>query len=188
MADAVIFSAQRLLLVWNSWQKLIPCCSQNHPRKRVLRLTMKSSMYVDYCLPWNRWGKLGPGTQKSSNKPSSMADAVIFSAQRLLLVWNSWQKLIPCCSQNHPRKRVLRLTMKSSMYVDYCLPRNRWGKLGPRDPKIIQQAQFYGRRWHLQRTNTNTGSETVDRNWVPAVPKIILENQLYGWRWNLQCT
>jgi hypothetical protein len=46
---------------------------------------MKSSMYVDYCLPRNRWGKLGPRDQKSSNKPSSTADADIFSAQTLLL-------------------------------------------------------------------------------------------------------
>jgi hypothetical protein len=46
---------------------------------------MKSSMYVDYCLPRNRWGNLGPKDQKSCNKPSSTADAIIFSAERLQL-------------------------------------------------------------------------------------------------------
>jgi hypothetical protein len=69
----------------NSRQKLSPCCSQNHPRKPVIRLMLKSSMYVDYCLPRTVEETLDPGTQKSCNKPSSTADADIFSAERLQL-------------------------------------------------------------------------------------------------------
>jgi hypothetical protein len=30
--------------------------------------------------------------------------------------------------------------------------RNSWRKLGPSDPKINQEAQFYDWRWHLLRT------------------------------------
>jgi hypothetical protein len=130
-------------------------------------------------------------TQGPKNHPRSLVlRLTLSSSARKDYNWlrNSRQKLSPCCSQSHPRKPVLRLTMKSSMYVDYCFPWKRWGKLGPRDPKIIQEAQFYGWRCHLQRRKTTTGSEIVDRNWVPAVPKVILENQFFGWRWNLQCT
>jgi len=49
-------------------------------------------------------------------------------------------------SQKYPRHLVLRLTLKSSMSIDYCWLRNRLRKLGPWDPKIIQEAQFYGWR------------------------------------------
>jgi hypothetical protein len=203
--------------------KTEPLCPKNHPRNLVLPLTLKSSMYVDYCWLRNRWRKLWPSdpknhprilvvrltlissaeinyswqtnhfwnwapvSQKLSLKPSSTADAEIFNVHRLLLAQksltktrtlgskksskklvlrhtltssaqinyssqtNPWWKLSPCCPKNHPRKPILRLTLKSSHYMDYCWLRNRWWKLGPSDAKLIQEAQFYGWRWHLLR-------------------------------------
>jgi hypothetical protein len=113
------------------------------------------------------WVPLFP---KSSSKTSSTADYEIFNIRRLLLAQKPLRKTRTQGPKNHPVS-LLRLTMKSSMYVDYCLPWNHWGKLGPRDPKINQQAKFYGWRYHLQRTKTTTGSETVDRNWVHLFPK-----------------
>jgi hypothetical protein len=65
---------------------------------------------------------------------------------------NCWRKQSPCCLKNHPRNPVLRLTLNSSLYIDYCCLINRWREPGPWDPKIIQEAQFYGWSWHLLRT------------------------------------
>jgi hypothetical protein len=58
-------------------------CPKNHPPIPVLRLTLKSSHYIDYCCLINRWRKLGPS--ESSKKPSFTADVDIFYAHRLLL-------------------------------------------------------------------------------------------------------
>ena len=105
----------------NPWWKLSPFCPKNHPRNPVLPLTLKSSMYIDYCWLRNRWRKLGPSDQKkSSKKPSSTADADIFCANKLLLTDKLLMKTEPLCPKNHPRKPVLRLTLKSSLYIDYC--------------------------------------------------------------------
>jgi len=162
--------------------------SQKYPRNPVLRLTLKSSMCIDYFWLRNCLQKLGPGTQKSSKKPSSTANDDIFCAHTLLLpqkplmktesllsqkyprhlvlrltlkssmsidyccLRNRWWKLSHSCPKNHPRNPVLRLTLKSSMCIDYCRLRNRLPKLGPWDAKIVEEAQFYGWRWHLLRT------------------------------------
>jgi len=160
---------------------------KNHPRNPVLRLTLKSSMCIDYCWLRNRLPKLGLGTQKSSKKASSTAKADIFYAHRLLLPQKPLMKTESLLSQKYPRHLVLRLTLKSSMYIEYCWLRDCLWNLGPWDPKIIQEAQFYGWRWHLLRTLTTADWETIAENWVPPVPKIILETLFYGWRWNLQC-
>jgi hypothetical protein len=63
---------------------------------------------------------------------------------------NRWQKLCSCCPKNNPRNPVLRLTLKSSMDIDYYWLTDHWQKLSPWDARIIQEAHFYGWRWHLQ--------------------------------------
>jgi len=128
---------------------------------------------------------LGPKNHPRS--PVLRRTATSFAHIDYCCLRNCWWKLSHCYPKNHPRNPVLRLRLKSSMCIDYCWLRNRLPKLGPWDPKIIQEAQFYGWRWHLLRTLTTADWETVDENWVPPVPKIILETLFYGWSWNLQC-
>jgi len=100
--------------------------------------------------PFTKTRTLGP-----KNHPRSPLLQLRLTASTHIDYWwlrNCWWKLSPCCHKNHPRHLVLRLMLKSSMYIDYCWFRNRLRKLGPWDPKIIQEAQFYGWRWHLLRT------------------------------------
>jgi hypothetical protein len=162
--------------------------SQKYHRNPVLRLTMKSSIYIDYCWLINRWWKLGPWTQKSSKKPNSTDDADIFCAHTLLLFVKLLTKTEPYCPKNHPRNPILRPTLKSSLYLDCCCLTNHWQKLGPRWPKNLPRSPVL--RLML------TSSAHIDYCWLrnrwqkpsPAIPKIILETQFYGWRWNLHST
>jgi len=151
-ADADIFCKNKLLLTDKPLMKTEPLCPKNHPRNPVLPLTLKSSMYIDYCWLRNRWRKLGPSDPKNHPR-SPVLRLTLTSSAQIDYSWqtNRWWKLSPWCPKNHPRNPVLRLTLKSSIYTDYCCLRNRWRKLGPWDPKIIQQTQFYGWRWHLQQ-------------------------------------
>jgi hypothetical protein len=64
-------------------------------------------------------------SQKSSSKTSSTADAEIFTLQALLLAQKPLKKTRTFGRKTHPRSPVLPLTLKSSMYVDYCWLRNR---------------------------------------------------------------
>jgi len=103
-ADAEIFILRRLLLPQKPLTKIRSLGPKNHPRSPVLRLTLKSSFYVDYCCLRNRWRKLGPWTQKSSKKPSSTADADIFCKNKLLLTDKPLMKTEPLLSQNSSSK------------------------------------------------------------------------------------
>jgi len=128
------------------------------------------------------------GPKKSSKKPSSTADADIFCANKLLLTDKPLMKTESLLYKKYPWKPVLRLTLKSTLYMDYCWLRNRWGKLGPADPKNHPRS--------LVVRLTLTSSAKINYSWQtnrwwklsPCVPKIILENQFYGWRWNLRST
>ena len=76
-----------------------------------------------------------PGPKKSSKKTSSTADADIFCANKLQLTDKPLMKTESLLYKKSSSKRVLRLTLKSSLYMDYCWLRNRSRKLGPSDPK-----------------------------------------------------
>jgi hypothetical protein len=90
--------------------------------------------------------------------------------------------------KKYPWKPVLRLTLKSSLYMDYSWLRNRWRKLGPSDPKNNPTSPV------LRLTMTSCAqinySWQTNRCWKlsPSVQKIIFETQFYRWRWNLHCT
>jgi hypothetical protein len=97
VTDADIFCANKLLLTDKPLTKLSPCCPKIHPRNVVLRLTLKSSMYIDYCWLRNRWRKLGPPDQKNHPWSPVLWLTLTSSAQ----INNSWQtnpgwKLSPC--------------------------------------------------------------------------------------------
>jgi len=136
--------------------------------------------------PLTKTRTLGP--KKSSKKPSSTAVADIFCANRLLLTDKPVMKIEPLCPKNHPRNLVLSLTLKSSMYIDYCSLRNRWRKLGPSNTKNNPRSPVL--RLTLTSSAEINYSWQTNRWWKlsPCVPKIILENQFYGWRWNLHST
>jgi hypothetical protein len=85
-ADNDKFCAHGLLLIEKALTKTDSLLSQKYPRNPVLRLTLKSSMDIDYCWLKNRWQKLCPCGQKiHKKKPSSTADVDMFSTYRLLL-------------------------------------------------------------------------------------------------------
>jgi hypothetical protein len=91
-------------------------CPKNHPPIPVLRLTLKSSHYIDYCCLRNRWRKLGPS--ESSKNPSFTADVDTSTLIGSSWQTNRWWKLSPWCPNNHPPNPFLPLTLKSSMYID----------------------------------------------------------------------
>jgi len=110
-------------------------------------------------------------SEKSSSKPCSTADAEIFIVHRLLLPNKPLTRTRTLGRTNHQRSQVLRLTLTSCAHIDYCWLRNRWRELGPWDPKIIQEAQFYGWRWNHKCKYSNAGSKTFDENWDPGTQK-----------------
>jgi hypothetical protein len=116
----------------NRWWKVGPPDPKNHPRSPVLWLMLTSSAQIDYSWQTNHWWKLSPYCPKYH---SSAADAEIFNVHRLLLAQKPLTKTRTFGRKTHPRSPVLPLTLKSSMYVDYCWLRNRWRKLGHSDPK-----------------------------------------------------
>jgi hypothetical protein len=120
-----------------------PWCPKIHPQNAVLRLTLKSSLYVDYCWLRNRWRKRGPGTQKSSTIP--VLRLTLTSSAQIKYSWqtNRWLKLSPCRTKNHSRNPVLRLTLKSSIYTRYYCLRNRWRKQSPWDPSSTSDADIF---------------------------------------------
>jgi hypothetical protein len=149
-ADADIFCGNKLILTYKSLMKNEPLCPKNHPRKPVLRLTLKSSLYMDYCWLRNRWRKLGPPDPKNNPRRPVLRLTLTSSAQ-INYNWqtNPWWKLSPCCTKNQPPKPILRLTLKSSLYMDYCCSETVDENQYPRTQKNMQEAQFYGWRWHL---------------------------------------
>jgi hypothetical protein len=85
-ADAEIFNVHRLPLAHKPLTKPRSLGPKNNPRSPVLRLTLTSSMHIDYCWLRNSWWKLNPCCpKKSSPKPTSTVDTEIFKAHRLLL-------------------------------------------------------------------------------------------------------
>jgi hypothetical protein len=165
MADADIFCGNKLLLTDKPLMKTEPLCPKNHPWKTVLRLTLKSSLYIDYCSLRNRWRKLGPCDPKN-NPRSPVLRLTLKSSLYMDYCWlrNRWPKLGLPDPKNNPRSPVLRLTLTSSAEINYSWQTNRWWKLSPCVPKIILEKQFYGWRWNLHSTWTTAGSETVDEN------------------------
>ena len=158
---------------------------KNHPRNPVRRLTLKSSMYIDYCWLRNRWQNLGPGTQKSSKKPSSTADADIFCAHGLLLAQIPLTRTRTLGRKNHQRSHVLRLTLTSCAHIDYCWLRNCWRKLSPCCPK--NHTRNLVLRLMLKSSLYIDYCCLINR-WRELGPwdaKIIHEAKFYGWQWCL---
>jgi hypothetical protein len=63
-------------------------------------------------------------SQKSSSKPSSRADAEIFTLHRRLLPQKLLTKTRSLGPKNLPRSPVLRLTLTSSPHIDYSCQTN----------------------------------------------------------------
>jgi hypothetical protein len=103
-------------------------------------------------------------SQKSSSKPSSTADAEIFNLHRLLLPQKPLTKTRSLRPKNHPTSPVLRLTLTSTMHINYSQQKNRSRNWVPAIPKLILETLFYGWRWNLQSAQTTAASETVDEN------------------------
>jgi hypothetical protein len=151
--DNDVFCAHRLLLPHKPLTRTRTLGRKNHPRKQVLRLTLKSSAHIDYWWVRNCWRKQSPCCPKK-HPGNPVLRLTLTSSVHIDYWWltNCWRKQSPYCPKDHPRNPILRLTLKSSMYINYYCLRNCWQKFGPWDPKIIQEAQFYGWRWHLLRT------------------------------------
>jgi len=73
-------------------------------------------------------------SQKSSSKPSSMADAEIFNLHRLLLRQKPLTKTRSLWPKNHPKSLVLRLTLTSTTHIDYS-----WQKRGHETESLLSQ-------------------------------------------------
>jgi hypothetical protein len=115
----------------NRWRKLRPSCTKNNPRNPVLRLALKTSMDIDYCWLKNHWQKLSPyGPKHHPRSPVLRPNAEIFNGHRLLLTHKPLLKIESLGPKNHPSP-LLRLTLTSSMHIDYCSLRNHWRKLRP---------------------------------------------------------
>jgi len=153
MSDVDIFCAHRQLLTEKLLMKtesllsqkssLKPCSTADAQIFNVHRLLLAQK-------PFTKTRTLGP-----KNHPRSPVLQLRLRSSAHIdycCLRNRWWKLSDCCHKNHPRHLVLRLTLKSSMYIDYCWLRTCLRKLGPWDPKIIQEAQFYTCGWHLLRT------------------------------------
>ena len=124
-------------------------------------------------------------SQKSSSTPTSTTDFYIFYAHALLLTEKQLTKTRSLAPKNHPRSRVLWLTLTSSTHIEYSWLRNIWQKLSPLCPKnhprilVLRLAQ--------------KSSMNIDYCWLrnhlrklgPWDPKITQEAQFYGWRWHL---
>jgi hypothetical protein len=152
-ANADIFCANRLLLTDKLMTKTKSLVSQNSSSKPSS--TADAEIFNVHRLLLAQKPLTKTRTLWPKNRPQSpVLRLTLTSSTEINYSWqtNRWWQLSPCCPKNHPRKPVLRLTLKSSHYMDYCWLRNRWRKLGPSDAKLIQEAQFYGWRWHLLRT------------------------------------
>jgi len=104
-------------------------------------------------------------SQKSSSKPSSTADALIFSLHKLLLPHKPLTKTRSMGPKNHPRNPVLRMTLKSSIYTRYCCLRNRWRKQSPWDPSSTTDANiFYANRLLLTDKPLTKNESLVSQN------------------------
>ena len=152
-ADAEIFTLHGLLLLRNSWRKPVPPDPKKHARSPVLRLTLTSSVKINYSWETNPWWKLSPCCPKNHPR-NPVLPLTLKSSMYLDYCWlrNRWRKLGPPDPKNHPWSQVLRLTLTSSAQIDYCEQTNRWRKMSPWVPKIIQEAHFYNWRWNLQGT------------------------------------
>jgi len=111
-ADAHIFCANRLLLTDKPLRNWVPGVPKFILQNAFLRLTLRSSMYIDYCWFRNCWRKLGPSDPKNHRRSPVLRLTLTCSAQ-INYSWqtNRWWKLSPWCPKNHPRNPVLPLTL-----------------------------------------------------------------------------
>jgi len=145
-------------------------------------------MYIDYCSLWNRLWKLRPWDLKIIQEAHFFDWRWHLYTHRLLLTEKLLMKTESLMSQKWFSTPIFKADAEIFNVHRLLLAQKPFTKTRTLDQKIIQEAQFYGWRWHLLRTQTPPDWETVDENWVPPVLKIILETHFYGWRWNLQCT
>jgi hypothetical protein len=125
--------------------------------------------------------------QKSTSKPNSTAGAEIFILHRLLLPHKPLTKTRSLGPKNHPRSLVLRLTLTSSVHIDYSWQRNRWRKLSPWCPKNHPRTQFYGWCWNIHCTRlllakkplTKTKSLGPKTNPRSPVLRLTLKSSVY---------
>jgi len=153
MADADKFYAHGLLLKDKPLKKTKSLVSQTSSSKRSSTADAEIFNVHRRLLVQKQLSKTRTLIPKNHRR-SPVLRQTLTSSTHIDYSWktNRWRKLSPWCPKHHPRNAVLRLTLKSSTYIDYCWCRNHCRKLGPSDPKIIQEAQFYGWRWHLLRT------------------------------------
>jgi len=136
----------------NRWRKLSPWFPKNHHQNPVIWLTLKSSMCIDYCWLRNRWRKLGPSDPKNHPRSPFPRLTLTSSTQILLMTDKPLMKTQSLLSQKSSSKPSCPADAEIFIVLRLLWLRNRWRKLGPSDPKIIQEAQFYAWRWHLLRT------------------------------------
>jgi hypothetical protein len=148
--DAEIFNVHRLPLAHKPLTKPRSLGPKNNPRSPVLRLTLTSSVHIDYCWLRNRWWKLNPCSPKNHPRNPLLRLTLKF-LKHIDYCWlrNRWWKLGPCGPKNHPRCPVLRPTLTSSAHIDYWWLRKHWWKWALSVPKIILETQFHGWRWNL---------------------------------------
>ena len=174
-ADAEIFILHRLLLPHKPLTKTRSLGPKNHPRSLVLRLTLTSSVHIDYSWQRNRWRKLSPWCPKNHPRTQFYGWCWNIHCTRLLLAKKPLTKTKSLGPKTNPRSPVLRLTLKSSVYIGYYRLENHRRKLSPCGQKNHPRSKFL--------RPTLTSSAHKDYFWLrnrrrklrPWCQKIILE-------------